>query len=86
MINPNKTYRSWAVRKLQQRIPARAKDLVPGPLRQRASDAIYALNRTYQPREAMDPALRAQLVREFAPEVAALGELIGRDLSHWSRE
>ncbi len=85
VINPNKTYRSWTMRKIQQRIPARAKDLVPSALRQKASDAIYALNRTYQPRQPMDPALRAELRREFAPEVAALGALIGRDLSHWSK-
>jgi len=86
IINPNKTYRSWAVRKLQQRIPSKAKHLVPSGLRQKASDAIYALNRVYEPRKAMDATLRRELQREFAPEVAALGDLIGRDLSHWSRE
>ena len=85
VVNPNKTYRSWAVRKLQQRIPGKAKDLVPAAVRRRASDAIYAMNRVYQPRDVMDPALRAQLQAEFAPEVAALGDLIGRDLSHWSK-
>ncbi len=86
VVNPNKTYRSWAVRKVQQRVPGKLKDLVPDPLRRRASDAIYALNRKYAPREAMDPQLRAELMREFAPEVAALGQLIGRDLSRWSVE
>jgi hypothetical protein len=86
VVNPNKTYRSWAVRKVQQRVPGKLKDLVPDPLRRRASDAIYALNRKYAPREAMDPQLRAELKREFAPEVAALGQLIGRDLSRWSVE
>jgi hypothetical protein len=85
VVNPNKTYRSWALRRLQQRIPGKAKGLVPAPLRQRASEAIYALNRSYQPRAKLDPQLRAALEREFAPEVAALGELIGRDLSHWSK-
>lgn len=85
VVNPNKTYRSWALRRLQQRIPAMAKDLVPAALRRRASDAIYALNRSYQPRQKMDPALRDALRAEFAPEVEALGALIGRDLSHWSR-
>jgi len=85
VVNPNKTYRSWTMRKLQQRIPGKAKDLVPASLRRRASDAIYAMNRAYQPRDEMDPALRARLRVEFAPEVAALGELIGRDLSHWSK-
>ena len=32
----------------------------------------------------MDPALRARLTEEFAPQVAELGEIIGRDLSAWS--
>ena len=30
------------------------------------------------------PQLRAQLTAEFAPQVAELGALIGRDLSAWS--
>jgi hypothetical protein len=32
----------------------------------------------------MDPQLRAQLTAEFAPRVAELGALVGRDLSAWS--
>lgn len=84
VVNPNKTYRSWAVRRLQQRVPGKVKDLVPDGLRQRASDAIYRFNRAYKPRNELDAELRAALKREFAPEVAALGGLIGRDLSHWS--
>jgi hypothetical protein len=32
----------------------------------------------------MDPALRARLKADFAPEVRRLGELIGRDLTAWS--
>jgi hypothetical protein len=36
-------------------------------------------------RRAMDPALRARLTGEMAGEVARLGELMGRDLGHWSR-
>jgi hypothetical protein len=31
----------------------------------------------------MDPALREHLLQEMAPEIRELGELIGRDLSHW---
>jgi hypothetical protein len=30
--------------------------------------------------------VRAQLQREFAPEVERLSELLGRDLTHWSRQ
>ena len=32
---------------------------------------------------ALDPALRARLTREFAPDVEELGRIIGRDLSGW---
>jgi hypothetical protein len=37
-------------------------------------------------RQQLDPALRAQLRREFEPDVARLGELLGRDLAPlWNR-
>jgi hypothetical protein len=32
----------------------------------------------------MDPDLKLSLLREFAPEVERLSELLGRDLTHWS--
>lgn len=35
--------------------------------------------------KSIDPALHEQLIEEFRPEVARLGELIGRDLSHWNQ-
>lgn len=42
---------------------------------------IYRLNARVQPRTTMSPALRAGLEEEFAPDVALLGELVGRDLT-----
>lgn len=33
----------------------------------------------------LDPALRKKLQAEFEPEVLAIGDLLGRDLSHWNR-
>jgi hypothetical protein len=36
-------------------------------------------------RPALSPELRERLNEEFAPEVAHLSELLGRDLTHWSR-
>lgn len=33
----------------------------------------------------IDPDLEASLIEEFRSEVATLGELIGRDLTHWNR-
>lgn len=35
--------------------------------------------------EPMDPETRAYLVKYFRPQTAALGPLIGRELSHWNR-
>ena len=37
-------------------------------------------------RPPISPELRSRLKREFAPEVERLGELLGRDLTHWSRD
>jgi hypothetical protein len=34
---------------------------------------------------AMDPAIEARLREHFRPEVEALEEMLGRDLSHWKR-
>jgi hypothetical protein len=33
----------------------------------------------------MNPGLRKRLQVEFAPEVKRLSELLGRDLTYWSR-
>lgn len=35
-------------------------------------------------RAPIDPALRRKLAAEFAPDVASLGQLLGRDLSRWT--
>ena len=54
------------------------------PLVHRVRDALVNANSTKAQRQTMDPALRARLTEEFAPQVAELGEIIGRDLSAWS--
>lgn len=41
------------------------------------------LNIRYAPREKLDAAVRATLVRELAPAVDELEQLLGRDLSAW---
>jgi len=46
--------------------------------------SLKRLNFKEQPRTVLDPALREALIREMTPDVAELGELIGRDLSPWS--
>jgi hypothetical protein len=45
---------------------------------------IVELNTTRERRRPLSPQFRAELEEIFAPEVALLSRLIGRDLSHWS--
>jgi hypothetical protein len=45
---------------------------------------IWKLNSRSEKRPPLAPEVRAQLQREFAPEVERLSELLGRDLTHWS--
>jgi Sulfotransferase family len=55
------------------------------PLMHRVRDVLVSANSAPGARRPMDPALRGKLTAEFAPQVAELGELIGRDLSAWSQ-
>jgi hypothetical protein len=59
---------------------------LPRPINRRIRRTLKRLNFKEQPRPALDPALRARLTAELAPAVTELGELLGRDLSHWSTE
>jgi hypothetical protein len=52
-------------------------------LRRGIAGRLRRLNTTETPRPALDPALRAELQRELAPDIERLAELIGRDLGHW---
>jgi len=45
---------------------------------------MQALNSSEERPQPLEPELKARLRREFAPEVAELSALIGRDLSHWT--
>jgi hypothetical protein len=46
---------------------------------------LWKITSRSEKRTLLAPELRAQLVREFAPEVERLSELLGRDLTHWNR-
>jgi hypothetical protein len=47
---------------------------------------LWKLNSRSEKRPPLAPDVRAQLQREFAPEVERLSELLGRDLTHWSQQ
>jgi hypothetical protein len=55
------------------------------PAARRLRELLVAGNSRRAARQPIDPGLRRRLAEELAPEVAELGELIGRDLSAWSR-
>lgn len=53
------------------------------PLAHRLRDTVMRMNSRPQKRQSMVPALRAQLVAEFAPEIDRLSRMLDRDLSAW---
>ena len=86
VVNANQTVRSKLLQRLiSNRRWGRSysfKRRIPSIFRK----ALRRLNTVRVPRPAMPRELRAQLQAEFAPEVQRLGELLGHDLTHWSRE
>jgi hypothetical protein len=89
VYNPNKTARSTRMQRAIYAPPPALRGLYGTlrriPLLHALRDRLVSANSTPAERAQMDPVLRARLTAEFAPQVAELGELIGRDLSTWSR-
>ena len=89
VYNPNKAARSGRVQRAIFAPPPALRGLFGRlrriPLLHRVRDALVNANSKPAERQKMDPALRAALTAEFAPQVAELAEIIGRDLSAWSR-
>jgi hypothetical protein len=91
VINPNKRARSTHLRALlnaqpnwyRQAFLPLARRVVPQRMRRHLRQTLRNLNTEYVPREPLEEELRAQLQREFLPEVKRLSELLGRDLMHW---
>ena len=90
IINPNKGVRSWALHSFLWRHPEivvkLGRALVPRQLYTHLLYAIKRLNFQYTPRPPMNPHLRKRLQQEFALEVDMLSELLGRDLTYWSKD
>lgn len=90
VYNPNKEPRSGRAQRLIFAPPRPLRALFGRlrqvPLAHRVRDALVSSNSRRAKRATMDEGLRAQLTAEFAPQVAELGTLIGRDLSAWSSQ
>lgn len=54
------------------------------PVMHALRNRLFAANSVRASRRPMDPALRAALTQELAPEVERLSALVGRDLRAWS--
>ena len=92
VVNPGSGLRSVRLHRMRARlapiehgvrrvVPERAFRLLSAPLR-----AIWSANKRPAPRSPMTPELEAELTKYFAPDVASLSELVGRDLGvAWPR-
>lgn len=92
VVNPNKELRVVGLQRTRRRlmpvemlirrlIPRRLFAFLSAPLRR-----IWEANTRLAPRAPMAPELEAELTDYFAPDVAALSQLIGRDLAAaWPR-
>lgn len=88
--NPNSAVRSPWFRRIVREPPApvlKVTQLFPEGWRRRLRQGLHSLNAREVERPPMDPELRAQVVEELLPDIQALEELLGWDLSDWkSRE
>ncbi len=93
-VNPAKTVKSRAVRAVLNDPVVRSvllaiRPTLPRPVfygLHRVERLLNRFNSSVEKPPPLEPELAGRLRREFAPEVRQLSELIGRDLSHWSRD
>ena len=93
-VNPAKTVKSRALRAVLNDPAVRStlltiRPALPRPFfyaLHRVERLLNRFNSSVAKPPLLDPELKARLRREFAPEARQLGELIGRDLTHWSGE
>ncbi|MFO8058605.1 MAG: sulfotransferase [bacterium] len=90
VVNPHRAARSGRLFKLTKNPPdwittiSRNPHLAPVFEKLKIKKVITRLNTTKSKRPPLKPDLEHELRQEFRPEVEKLGELLGRDLSHWS--
>lgn len=82
VVNSNKTIRSRALHDFLQN-PRSPVNRLPKPFSTLGYKALDKLNSAPQKRTPLEPDVADKLKRDFAPEVARLSTLLGRDLSHW---
>jgi hypothetical protein len=89
VVNPSKSPRSRRLQRLIAEPPTwlrrAGRTIVPRAVRKRAYKRLLRLNAKPAERSPIDPAVRRELAREFAPEVSRLAALLGRELDHWAR-
>jgi hypothetical protein len=89
VINPNRRVRAKALRHFIVNPPRVVRWLagsVPHRLQRFVVERLTRLSIKYEARPPMDSELRRSLQVECAPEVERLSELLGRDLTLWSRQ
>ena len=82
-VNTNKAVRSEGLRRVLRATPSGLKDAVPESLRRAVSRRIRNLNSKHAARAPLDPALRARVAGELAPEVARIEAVLGRSVPAW---
>lgn len=90
IVNPNKLPRSTKFKKLikQPPLPLQilVRTLLPSKnLRNKLRMEVFNYNLKYTSRPSMDSQLRQQLQEEFAEDIKRLSDLLGRDLTHWTK-
>jgi Sulfotransferase domain len=89
VFNANKVVRSKMVRGLMSEPPElirrAAKQVLPKPMRRAIRQRVSRMNTRYTQRKPASPTMMMDLKRMFAREVEQLSQLIGRDLTSWSR-
>jgi len=85
-VNRNKAVRLPSLQRGLAHPPAslrRLARLFPDTLREGVKGALGRFNASERPRLPLDPELRARLTADLHEEILRLGQLTGRDLSHW---
>ena len=93
-VNAARTVKSQGLRAVMNDPAVRSAVLAIRPMLPRAvfnafhrvERILDRFNTSIQRSPPLEPELKAELRREFAAEIGQLGELIGRDLSHWTED